>query len=234
MMCRSNSTPRGNHLQLLCQKYSLPSPLSLLQSGSPWSKEAWNSLIKTRVTVWYVKELRRLSLSNSKMQYLNVQLTGLSGAPHPCLHNIITTQDVKRLQLHLKFLSGDFLTNERLNLDQPNISPACKLCNAPVESSEHVLVVCRATQEVRSRLVPDLMNTVAQVQPTCELLQCQPSPSILTQFLLDCTSINLPDSFRVPAHNPDISAIYTVSRNWTYAISSERSRQLKLLKKSLN
>ena len=181
------------------------------------------------MTIWYEKELRRLSLSNSKMQYLNVQLAGLSGAPHPCLHNIITTQDVKRLRLHLKFLSGDFLTNERLNLDQPNISPACKLCHAPVESSAHVLVVCRATQEVRSRLMPDLMNTVAQVQPTCELLQFQPSAPILTQFLLDCTSLNLPDSFRVPAHNPDISAIYIVSRDWTFAISSERL--LKLLKK---
>ena len=231
MMCTSSSTTWSNHLQLLCQKYSLPSPLSLLQTGSPWSKESWNSLVKTRVTIWYEKELRRLSLSNSKMQYLNVQLAGLSGAPHPCLHNIITTQDVKRLRLHLKFLSGDFLTNERLNLDQPNISPACKLCHAPVESSAHVLVVCRATQEVRSRLMPDLMNTVAQVQPTCELLQYQPSAPILTQFLLDCTSLNLPDSFRVPAHNPDISAIYTVSRDWTFAISSERSRLLKLLKK---
>jgi hypothetical protein len=231
MMCKSNSTTWSNHLQLLCQKYSLPSPLALLQSGSLWTKQAWNTLVRTRVTVWYEKEFRRLSLSNSKMQYLNVQLNGLSGAPHPCLLNIITTQDVKKLRLHLKFLTGDFLTNERLNLDQPNLSPACQLCHAPVESSEHVLVVCKATQEVRSRLIPDLMNTVAQVQPTCKLLESHPpQASILAQFLLDCSSLNLPDSFRVPAHNPAISAIFNVSRNWTFSISSARSRLLKLLK----
>ena len=231
MMCMSNSTIWSNHLQLLCQKYSLPSPLALLQSGSLWTKQAWNTLVRTRVTVWYEKEFRRLSLSNSKMQYLNVQLNGLSGAPHPCLLNIMTTQDVKKLRLHLKFLTGDFLTNERLNLDQPNLSPACQLCHAPVESAEHVLVVCKATQEVRSRLIPDLMNTVAQVQPTCKLLESHPpQASILAQFLLDCSSLNLPDSFRVPAHNPAISAIFNVSRNWTFSISSARSRLLKLLK----
>ena len=83
-------------IYFLCQKYSLPSPLGLLKSGSLWTKQAWNTLVRTRVTVWYEKEFRRLSLSNSKMQYRNVQLNGLSGAPHPCLLNINTTQDVKK------------------------------------------------------------------------------------------------------------------------------------------
>ena len=89
------------------------------------------------------------------------------------------------------------------------------------------MVVCKATQEVRSRLIPDLMNTVAQVQPTCELLQYQPSAPILTQFLLDCTSLNLPDSFRVPAYNPDISAIYTVSRDLTVMLA-ETFKEMKV------
>ena len=98
------------------------------------------------------------------MNYLNVKLSGLTGAPHPALHNIYTTQDVKKLRLHLKFLTGDILTNERLSIDQPTLSPACYLCDAPVESIEHVLVVCRATSEVRNRLIKELMNVVASVQ----------------------------------------------------------------------
>ena len=165
------------------------------------------------------------------MQYLNVELNGLSGAPHPCILNIFTTQDVRKLRLHLKFLTGDFLSNERLNLDQSHHSPACQLCHAPVESTEHILVVCKAMQELRTRLMPDLMNTVAEVQPTCMLLQSHPpQAAILTKFLLDCSSLNLPDSFRVPAHNPAISAIFKVSRKWTFSVSYARSRLLKALK----
>ena len=88
------------------------------------------------------------------------------------------------VHLHLKFLTSDYLTNERMSIDQPTISPACKLCNAPTDSIEHVMVSCLATSEVRSRLFPELMNEVAKVQPMCSILQYHPPPSILTQFIL--------------------------------------------------
>ena len=169
-MCDSASTTWSNHLQLLCLKYGLPSPLSLMLVGPSWSKDYWHCLVKTRVTIWYEKELRKLSLRNSKMNYPNVQISGLTGAAHPALHNILTTQDAKKLRLHLKFLTGDFLTNERLSIDQPHLSSACSLCDHPVESTEHVLVACRATSDVKDRLLPELLNVVATVQPTCGIL----------------------------------------------------------------
>ena len=224
-MCSSNSTTWSNHLQIICRKYSLLSPLSLLQSGTAWPKERWKCL----VTVWYETELRRQAHCNSKMKYLNVQISGLCGQPHPALLNINITQDAKKLRHHLKFLTGDYMTNERLALDQPKLSPACKLCHAPLDTIEHVLVVCKATSEVRRRLMPDLFNTVSMVQPMSHLLLQNPTTSILTQFLLDCTSLNLPNSVRVPMHNPQISEIFRISRHWCYAISSERSRRLQLL-----
>ena len=190
---------------------------------------SWNTLVKTKVTAWHEKRLRESSVGNSKMVYLNVQLAGLSGRPHPILQNIWTTQDAMKLRLHIKFLTCDYMTNERLSKTRPNKSPACDLCPEPVDTIEHTLVSCRATAEVRRRLYPELLNTVSQVQPMCEMLQGQqpPSPSILAQFILDCTSINLPESFRIPAHNPGILKICKASRDWCFAISSERSRLLK-------
>ena len=110
-------TTWSNHIQLLCLQYGLPSPLSVLLGGQACSKEAWSNLVKTRVTIWHEKKLRRLSLSNSKTIYLNIQLHGLSGRPHPTLQNINTTRDAQKLRLHLKFLTCDFLTNERIAID---------------------------------------------------------------------------------------------------------------------
>ena len=170
-------------------------------------------------------------MGNSKMQYLNVQLTGLTGRPHPVLHNILTTQDAKKLRLHLKFLTSDFLTNERKAIDNPTLSPDCTLCNAPTDSIEHVMLSCLSTSEVRGRLFEELMKEVAKVQPSCSILQFHPPASVLTQFVLDCTSLNLPDSIRIPMHNPGISAIFRISRDWCYAVSSERSRLLRKLAK---
>ena len=227
MMCKTSSTTWSNHLQLLCLKYGLPSPLSLLQTSSPWSKQSWACLVKTRVTNWHEAHLRTLAVSNSKMQYLNVQITGLSGAPHPALRNIFTSQDVKKLRHHLKFLTGDYLCNFRLALDQPNRNPACELCDAPEDTIEHILVVCRATHAVRERLLPDLLNIVSEVQPMCGILSNHAVAPILTQFVIDCSSLNLPDNFRVPAHNPLITEIYRCWRDWAFAINSERTRLLK-------
>ena len=104
--------------------------------------------------------------------------------------------------------------------------------NIIVESTEHVLVSCRATSEVRSRLFPELMNKVSQVQPMSKILDSNIPSSILTQFIIDCASFNLPTSVRIPVHNPGISEIYSMARNWCYGIARERSRLLKQLSES--
>ena len=138
-MCNlSSSTTWSNHVQILCLKYDLPSPLSLLQRSPPVPEDIWKETIKAKITSWYEKELRSAAIANSKMQYLNVSLSGLSGHSHPVLHNILTTQDAKKLRLHLKFLTGDFMTNERLSADQPgNISPVCQLCTGSTQLANH-------------------------------------------------------------------------------------------------
>ena len=59
-------------------------------------------------------------------------------------------------------------------------------------------------------------------------------PDILTQFILECTSLYLPDTYRIPAHNPGIAAVFKISRDWTYAISSERLRLLKCIAANKN
>ena len=224
MMCSEASVTWCNHVQLLYKKYSLPSPLQLLQQP-PCKQGDWKCLVKTRVTAWFERDLRLRASCNSKMSYLNVLLSGLSGKPHPALCGINTTQDCKKLRVHLKFLSGDFLTLYRRHKDNPSLDPSCRLCPARQETIEHILAVCPALADTRQRLYPELMNTVLQVQQSCNILVSSP-PDILTQFVLDCTSINLTEEFRVPSHNPLVQNIFTISRDWCYALSNARSKLL--------
>ena len=134
------------------------------------------------------------------------------------------TQDVKKLRLHLKFLTCDYLTNERLAHNHPGKDPGCQLCQAPTDYIEHVIMSCRATSDVRDRVLPELLNAVALVQPNSKLLEVLPPPSVMTQFVLDCTSFNLPDTVRIPYHNPQISEIFRISRDWCFALNNERCR----------
>ena len=68
MMCTESSVTWCNHIQLLCRKYSLPSPLQLLQHP-PCKQEDWKCLVKTRVTAWYERDLRHKAGCNSKMTW---------------------------------------------------------------------------------------------------------------------------------------------------------------------
>ena len=133
--------------------------------------------------------MRCLTQNNLKMRFLNVNLNGLSGRPHPALKNIQTTQDCKKLRLYLKFLTCDLI----IDTDSSTFSLACSLCTAVItDSTEHVLVSCQKLSEVRNRLFPELMNKLSQVQPMSGILSANVPPLILTQFILDCSSPNLP------------------------------------------
>ena len=61
-----------------------------------------------------------------------------------------------------------------------------------------------------------------------QLLKYHPPPSILTQIILDYTSFNIPDSIRIPMHNPGISIICKISRDWCFAVSRESPARLKI------
>jgi hypothetical protein len=226
-MADDNSRTWSAHLRILCMKYNIPNPLELLNEGV-WNKSRWTTLVKTRITVYFETLLRQKATLNSKMKYLNVQVQGLSGVPHPALLNIITTQDALKLRHHLKLLSRDFLTAERMALDTGS-NPQCKLCSASVESTEHVVTMCRATADIRGRLLPELLNTVLSVQPNCLIINSQSQH--LAQFVLDCTSLNLPAAYRIAAHNPRVSDVFRISRHWCFAISKARARILKQLYK---
>ena len=144
------------------------------------------------------------------MQYLNVQLSGLSGKCHPALQGLTNTHDVRKLRAHLKLLTCDLCQN----LDDP---PKCHLCDNGILSPEHLLLTCKQTRDITSRMMPDLLNVVVQVCSSSRLLQYLPPPSIMTQFILDCSSFNLPDDIRISPENPDIFKIFQISRNWCYA-----------------
>ena len=137
-MCRSNSTTWSNHLKLISQQYNLPCPLQLLETP-PWPKEQWSSYVKTKITNWHENNLRYLSKTNSKMMYLQTDLLGLSGRPHPALLSINSTQDVKKLRVHLKFLTCDVSSSFLLS----DSSSSCVFCLSAC-SVEHVLTSCPA------------------------------------------------------------------------------------------
>ena len=191
-MSSLQSTTWANHVRLLCIKYDIADPLALLQQQPP-TKSAWKEYTWTKIIVLTENSLRAKATNNSKMEYLNVQLAGLSGRPHPALTSVTTTRDIPKLRLHLKFLTGDYPSYHRLARDRGTNDSYCRLCTSPCEDTKHILTECRATSDLREKLLPELLNTVACINPNSKILDLTTMTNqVLTQFILDCGSLNLP------------------------------------------
>ena len=135
-------------------------------------------------------------------------------------------------RIHIKMLAGDYPCQAFLYED----STACRLCQfhypthpPPTEDMIHLLTRCRATSETRARVIPDMLNALSQYFPSSLILN-NPTHTILTQFLLDPTSLNLPLSARVSPNHPALPTILTSCRNICFSIHKDRIRQLGQLK----
>ena len=232
MMTDNTSLTWAAHVRILCQTYQLPDPLTLMQ-GDPWPKEKWKTLINTRITVYHETVLRRKALGNWKLSFLNVQLTGLTGRHHPVLSGLFTTHDVSRLRPHVKMLAGDYTCYATLAIER-GTDPQCRLCPAtlscppPSEDIQHVLLRCRGTADVRTKMIPELLNTVAKFFPRNKILDHHDHLTMI-QFILDCSSPNLPSTTRIDPNHINSFEVIRVCRDICYGIHKERIRKLRAL-----
>ena len=139
------------------------------------------------------------------------------------------------LLAHCKCFSPDRKINSLLLLlllSDRGLESHWRLCPtnpAEIETLSHILTRCKGTRDTRDRIWPDLLNTIAQYFPENLLLTNNTSDHIKTQFILDCTSMNLENGYRLDICNPDIAHIVRVTRQVCYGIHKDRTRQLKVL-----
>lgn len=231
MMTDSSSLTWAAHVRILFKLYKLPDPLVLLDC-QPWSKERWKLHTQAAVTSHHEASLRSKATGNYKLEYLNVQAIGLIARPHPVLEWVLTTQDVTKVRPHVKMLAGDYLCYANIAHDR-GTDPHCRLCHilchhpAPAENMVHLLTRCRATADTRERILPEVLNTVAASFPQNRILS-SPNHSLLTQFILDCSSLNLPVGIRIPPNHKSFISITKLCSSLIYAIHKDRTRQLRI------
>ena len=225
-----NSRTWVANLRHISRMYSLEDPLSCLKRDPP-SKSEYREHILTKVTAYHEGELRCLAARNSKMEFMNVSLTGLRGKQHPSLANIVTVEDVKKLRLHTKLLVGDYLTYQ-VKFDQTGQgNPLCKLCRGGNETISHIISVCPQYDELRNRVAQQLSDVCMASKNNINVQTILSDPKLMTQFILDPTSFILTESIHIS--DPIVQQLFKLSRDVCYGIHSERLRQLQRLKENL-
>ena len=211
----------------LAVKYDLTDPLECLNSNAP-SKANYKEHITTKISAYHEKSLRAGATNNSRMKYFNISLISLRGQHHPALKNIITSHEVRKCRIHLKMLSGDYLTYS-IKASHSGGSPHGRLCKTEAnvllsESTEHMLTSCVVYDEIRERIFPQYDMILKESKLKCTLNDFQESNETLCQVILDPTSLNL--KYRLQNDDPSLNDFFKLSRDLCYAIHNLRKTLL--------
>ena len=212
--------------------YGLEDPLQCLYRDPP-KKSEYREKVLTKITAFHEKELRRQAESNSNMTYLNVSISGLRGRHHPSLSYLLTAHDVQKSQPHIKMLCGDYFTYEKRS-NQSGGSPHCRSCSLtnqepeipkPSENLIHILTECSAYSDIRDRILPEFSLLCQQSDAKINFESISLAKATLCQLILDPISLNL--GSRINVNDPLLTKFFKLSRDFCFAIHTERMKVLK-------
>ena len=137
----------------------------------------------------------------------------------------LTTQEVKKSRTHIKMLAGDYYTYD-VKSTRSGGSPHCRSCSDPTsrEDLTHILTQCVTYREIRERMIPEFDEVLIESESNLTIEEISDTYENLCQFILDPSSINLRKQINVS--DPALQKLFRISKNYCYAINSERLRTL--------
>ena len=219
-----NSNTWAINMRHICQMYGIEDPLVSLEKVPP-PKSCFKEIVSTKIIAFRERELKLGAENNSKMTFLNVNLSSLRGRHHPCLSDIVTPTEVKKLRLHLKFLTGDYLTFHAKAKHNKSNDSKCKLFPENDETIEHIIASCKLYSEIRERIWTQMMSVCLESDVHSELQKKGLNDArSKAQFLFDPTSFNL--SIRININDKIVPQLFALSRDLCFGIHNERLRKL--------
>ena len=216
-------------MRSICQQYSLPDPLLVLQS--PPTTYQWKTLTKSKVLDWWQIKLRGEAQHLDSLIFFNPKYMSLS-TPHPIWTTAGSPFEVSKAVVSARMLSGRYRT-DRLARHWSNSNPKgfCRLpgCIGCEGSLQHILLHCPALAQTRKKIIshwsaflvsrPWLFPVVAH--------HTLGDHQLHLQFLLDAST--LPLVISSSRTNPQIlSSCFYLARTWNFSIHLTREKIRKL------
>ena len=110
--------------------------------------------------------------------------------------------------------------------------PCCRLCEHQFESTSHIVGSCPRFDDIRERIFIEIDQVLGNSANKLKISNFLESEDMLTQFVLDPTSMYLTD--RVHMSDPIVPQMYKLSRDYCYAINKRRNHLLKDMKDNIN
>ena len=214
----------------LCLLYSLPHPLSLLET--PMTKDNYKKLVKQQITNFWEIKLRNEASSLSSLEFFHPNFMSLR-SPHP----IWTTAGSSSYQVAMStvqglMISGRYRTEQLCRHWSANkkgfcLAPSC-IGLELVEDLPHILIQCASLEPTRQQLLSFTVNysqSCEILQPILRILYLR-THSSFCQFLIDCSV--LPTVIAATQqYGPDVlHHLFRITRTWCFCLHKARLKIL--------
>ena len=211
-------------IRKLSSMYDLPSPLAML--ASPLSKTSYKSMIKSRVTDYWERFLRKSAAPKDSLLYFNPDFMSLRKC-HPIWTSCSANPfEVNKAICQARLLSGRYRCDWACrHWSRTNKDGYCVLCpgQAVPGTVEHMLVLCPALQEKRTMLNQYWQKQSCEDTALHNLLwsKLNSSPKELVQFLLDPSVVPaVIDGCQKKLFNLD--SLFALTRTYCYGLHRRR------------
>ena len=213
-----------SNIRHLCTKYSLPSPLQLLQN--PPSKNSYKKMIKSKIIDYWETHLRAEAAPKPSLIYFKPSFMSLS-SPHPmfttCGSNPFETN---KSTCQAALISGRFKTDLLArHWVQENPEGHCVICpNLGLKDTlEHFLITCNTLMPTRVTILNYWCSYTEEDDVLRQLVVAKlRSPlQTLLHFIID-PSTDSDVIWGVQRKSIDLAEVFKLTRSWCYALKRKK------------
>lgn len=162
-------------------KYSLPEGQSLLDD--PPTKTKWKAIVNRCVNSYWCSRLKERASLYPSLQYLNAE-DYVPGKKHWLIQHTREVRDITRLKTKLKLVTGSYILQiNRACFNQNQVDPTCMICHNDEETTEHFILSCKASAEVRKPMMDRLVVFARN------MIQTPIDSETLIQLILDSSKV---------------------------------------------
>lgn len=191
-------------------KYRLPTLHDVLDS--PLRKHQWKQTCTEAVWRYWTSRFRLQQEAFNTLRYMS-STNYDNKISHPVWKTVnTTTYDLRKAAVKVKLLTGTYrLQANQARYNQTAVDPTCPLCKNAPEDRAHFVANCPATQHIREKYLPKILQLVNS---------CQPSGRDLIQLILDSSEMH------EVLGQEDLKSIERVSRHMCWALHKFRETKL--------
>ena len=196
-------------------KYGLKDPMEMLLN--PVTKTAWKRTVNEHIDKYWVEKIKFEATLYPSLQFLSTD-SYICGRRHLLLQNVRNIQEVPRIRLKLKVVTGTYILQvNRASFNQNRIDPTCLMCGNGDETMEHFILDCVALSHIR---VP-ILNEIRDI---CDSLCPVSDNTMLMRIILDSQSIIKHDN-----KSDKVITLEYQCRRLCFSLHCERYKKLGLI-----